>query len=76
MITRNDLWLLQQEHDFQLTGEVDDTSIAGIGHFLGAEVIITGKLTDEYYDLSKLSFKALDVRTGKIIGIAEADIIW
>jgi hypothetical protein len=75
MISRNDLWLLQQEHDFQLTGAVDDASIVGIGHFLGAEVIITGKLTDEYYDLSRLSFKALDVRTGKITGTAGADII-
>jgi hypothetical protein len=43
---RSNLELRRTELNFQMSGEVDDESAVFIGHALGAQVIVTGGLTD------------------------------
>ncbi|MDR2158912.1 MAG: tetratricopeptide repeat protein [Treponema sp.] len=62
VLDRANLELRRRELDFQMSGEVSDESAVGIGHALGAQVIITGDFTDiggEY----RCRFYAIDVRT-------------
>ena len=58
---------LQMESGYQLSGEVSDDSIQGIGHQSGAEIIITGNVTgggDRY----RLNLKMTSVRTSELQG--------
>ena len=66
---RSQLTLLRQEQNFQINGEVDDASAVSIGKFLGANVIITGKI-DGRGDLRRLRLRVLNTQTGQVIGVA------
>jgi tetratricopeptide (TPR) repeat protein/predicted small secreted protein len=43
---RQNLEYVYRELDFQMSGEVDDESARSIGKFLGADLVITGQLTE------------------------------
>jgi hypothetical protein len=58
---------VRQERDFQMTGEVDDTSAVSIGKFFSADIVITGSISGEN-ELKRLRLKALNVETGRIVG--------
>ena len=58
-----------QEHNFQLSGMVSDETAVSIGKFLGANVIIIGDISGSA-NTQRLVFRALDVETGKILGIS------
>ncbi|MDR1074014.1 MAG: hypothetical protein LBL45_10130 [Treponema sp.] len=59
---RSKLELLRNEVDFQMSGEVDDESMVSLGKFLGAHVIVTGRLTD-MGGAYRCRFNAIDVQT-------------
>lgn len=65
VVDRQNLVLIQQEMDFQMSGEVSDTSAQDIGKKLGAKSIISGSLDDSGSNL-RLRIRAIDVTTAAI----------
>jgi tetratricopeptide (TPR) repeat protein len=59
---RSQLELLRNELSFQMSGEVSDESAVNIGHWLGAQVIVTGSLTD-LGGVYRCRFNAIDLET-------------
>jgi hypothetical protein len=75
LVNRDLLNTLQVEIEIQLGGYMDDATAIGIGHWLGAETIILGKiqpLGNNY----RLDFHALSVRTASIQGIFRQDVLF
>jgi TolB-like protein len=60
LVDRQNLALIQQEMNFQMSGEVSDASAQAIGQKLGAQTIISGSVEDmkTYY---RVRFKAIEV---------------
>jgi TolB-like protein len=60
LVDRQNLALIQQEMNFQMSGEVSDASAQEIGQKLGAQTIISGSAEDmkTYY---RVRFKAIEV---------------
>ncbi|MDR1257145.1 MAG: CsgG/HfaB family protein [Spirochaetaceae bacterium] len=69
MVDRKTLDSIRDEQNFQMSGEVDDNSAISIGNMLGASVVITGAITGSE-NTQRLTVKALDVKTAKIISMA------
>ena len=69
MVERVRIDQLIQEQNFQISGLVSDETAVSIGKFLGAEVIIIGDISGAG-NTRRLVFRALDVETGKILGIS------
>ena len=72
VVDRNALDTIRREQNFQMSGEVSDSSAVSIGQMLGANIVITGSVTEAGKN-QRLSLKALDVRTGRIITMARED---
>jgi TolB-like protein len=73
LVDRKNLSVIQQELEFQLSGEVSDESAQSIGKKLGAQTIILGSvqpLGNEY----RLTFRALSVETAAVQGMQRHDI--
>jgi TolB-like protein len=64
-VDRQNLALIQQEMNFQMSGEVSDTSAQEIGMKLGAQSIISGSIEDmnTYY---RIRFRAIEVVSAAI----------
>jgi tetratricopeptide (TPR) repeat protein len=60
------LQYIDTEHQFQMSGLVSDASAVGIGHFLGAKIVITGTF-DRYADFSQLRLRAILVETSVLL---------
>lgn len=73
VVDRRMLDAIRQERNFQLSGEVDDNSIVSIGHFLGANVVLTGSISGEG-EMKRLRLRALDVRTAQVLAMASERI--
>jgi hypothetical protein len=73
IVDRRDLEEIKKEHSFQMSGEADDASIVSIGHFLGADVVITGSIAGEG-SMKRLIVKALDVKTSQILAASSEKI--
>ena len=54
------------EQQFQMSGLVSDASAVGVGHFLGAKVVVTGTF-DRYADFSQLRLRAISVETSALL---------
>jgi TolB-like protein len=67
VVDRANLALIQQEMDFQLSGEVSDESAQSIGQKLGAQTIISGSIS-KIGESYRLRIRALDVETASIQG--------
>jgi TolB-like protein len=65
VVDRQNLALIQQEMNFQLSGEVSDDSAQEIGRKLGAQSIISGSIEDlgQYY---RLRFRVIEVVSAAI----------
>jgi hypothetical protein len=63
---RKSLESLRQEKKFQMTSDVDEATAIGIGHYSGANVVITGSISGSGRT-RRLRFKALDVLSGRIM---------
>ncbi|MDR2069857.1 MAG: penicillin-binding protein activator LpoB [Treponema sp.] len=66
-VDRSKLDLIQQEINFQYSGEVSDDTMVSIGNKIGAQIIVTGTIS-EVGDVYNFSIKLLDVKTAVILG--------
>jgi len=66
VLARLGLDIIDSEHDFQMSGEVDDNTAVSIGQFAGADVVITGDIIGSG-STRRMRFTALDVRTARIL---------
>jgi len=73
IVDRNALNIIRIEQNFHMSGEVSDTSAVSIGQILGANIVITGSITETGRN-QRLNIRALDVRTAEIITIVRADL--
>jgi len=55
---------VEKEQDFQLSGLVSDDSAVGIGHFTGAQAVISGDMK-QFADFTQLRLRIVDVRTSE-----------
>jgi len=69
MVERAQINQIIQEQNLQLSGMVSDETAVSIGKFLGAQIIIIGDISGSG-NTRRLVFRALDVETGKILGIS------
>jgi uncharacterized protein (TIGR02145 family) len=74
VVDRKRLDEIRSEQMLQMSGEIDDKTIIKIGDLAGANIVITGQITNSDGN-QRLSAKALDVRTGRILGMERADIV-
>jgi TolB-like protein len=73
VVDRANLALIQQEMDFQLSGEVSDESAQSIGQKLGAQTIVSGSIT-VFGNLWRLTVRALDVEGAAVQGLFNRNI--
>ncbi|MDR0759869.1 MAG: CsgG/HfaB family protein [Treponema sp.] len=66
LVDRRGLEAIRQEQNFQVSGEVSDSSAVSIGNMLGATVVITGS-TSGSANNRRLRLRALDVETSRIV---------
>jgi TolB-like protein len=69
MVDRKTLDSIRDEQQFQMSGEVSDSSAISIGNMLGASIVITGTISGSD-NTQRLTLKALDVKTAKIVCMA------
>jgi hypothetical protein len=69
IIDRSELDRIRAEQQFGLSGEVDDSTAAEIGHIAGASIVITGRVDGEG-NLQRLRLRALETSSGQVIGTA------
>jgi TolB-like protein len=67
VVDRRNLELLQQEMDFQLSGEVSDATAQAIGQKLGAQTIISGSI-NPLGNTYRMRIQAIEVETAQIQG--------
>ncbi|MCL1836007.1 MAG: penicillin-binding protein activator LpoB [Treponema sp.] len=65
VVDRANLELLQQEMNFQMSGEVSDSSAQAIGQKLGAQSIISGNIEDIGADY-RIRFRTIEVESAAI----------
>ena len=65
---------LTAEHGVQMSGLVSDASAVGIGHYLGAKVVLTGTFS-RFDGFNQLRVRAIDVRTSQILTLSTLRII-
>ena len=65
VVERKEYDLILQENKFQMSGDVNDESIVGIGKKLGAQFIVSGSLTS-IGSIYRCRIKVLNVETAKI----------
>jgi TolB-like protein len=68
VVDRRNLELLQQEMNFQMSGEVSDATAQAIGRKLGAQIIISGSIT-RLSDNYRMRIQAIEVETAQILGV-------
>jgi hypothetical protein len=73
VVDRNRLKAIMDEQRFQMTGFVDDNTVVSIGHFVGANVVLTGNI-NYINDRKRLVFRALDVMTSQILAMSSVDM--
>jgi len=73
VVDRIRLQTILNEQQFQMSGYVDDNSIISIGHFAGANVVLTGNI-NVIDGKKRLVFRALDVLTGRILAMSSVDL--
>jgi TolB-like protein len=66
-VDRQQLDLIRAEHNFQMSGSVDDKNAVSIGKFIGAQTIVSGRVRKlgDYY---RMTIRALDVETAQVQG--------
>ena len=74
VVDRASLDKVRQELDFNMSGEVSDESAQEIGKMLGAQAIVTGRLTG-VGDLYRVMFKTIITQTAAVAAQDFADVI-
>jgi hypothetical protein len=73
VVERRQLDDLRSELKFQLSGEVSDKSAQEIGQMIGAEIIVSGMVTEvgnEY----RIQVRAISVQTAAVMGLASRNV--
>jgi len=67
VVDRQQLDVIRAEQNLQLSGEVDDETALSVGRFLGAQVIVSGRISSlgGHY---RLTIRALEVETARLQG--------
>ncbi|MDR3170156.1 MAG: outer membrane beta-barrel protein [Treponema sp.] len=73
VVDRRNLELLQQEMNFQMSGEVNEATAQEIGMKLGAQTIISGSISP-LGDVYRMRVQAIQVETAQIQGIHTATV--
>jgi len=73
VVDRHQLDVIRREQDLHLSGEVDDDTALGIGHFLGAQVIVSGRVSSLGGNY-RLTIRALEVQTARTVGMYNRNI--
>ena len=73
VVDRANLELIQQEMNFQMSGEVSDDSARAIGRLLGAQSIVSGSIEDldTHY---RIRFRAIDVESAAIQALVSINV--
>jgi hypothetical protein len=66
VVDRSALDRIRQEQNFQLSGDVDDSSAVSIGKFVGARIVIVGSISGTGA-LRRLRFRALDTQSAQVV---------
>lgn len=69
VVDRRALDEIRQEQNFQLSGDVDDSSAVSIGKFVGAKIVIVGNISGNG-SLRRLRLRALDSQSAQVVGAA------
>jgi hypothetical protein len=70
MVDRADIDKAIAEINFSMSGLVDDSTAASLGKLLGAQVIAFGDLPELGSTRQRLVYRALEVETGRMLGIS------
>ena len=70
---RHALDAIRKEQRFQMSGEVSDETAASIGHFIGADVVITGTISGTGTQ-RRLRLRAINVETARVIAMSSEAI--
>jgi TolB-like protein len=73
IVDRNHLKSILTENKLSMSGLVDPNTIKKLGKIAGADTLVTGSLTP-FGDSVRISCKAIDTSTAKVIGVAKGDI--
>jgi hypothetical protein len=73
LVDRSKVDLIQQELDFQYSGEVSEDTMVSIGQKIGARIIVTGAISDSGNTYT-FSVKLLDVETAAILGSSSTKV--
>ena len=73
VVDRNELDLIRQEENFQLSGEVSDESAQAIGKKLGAQLIVSGSI-DAIGNIYRFRVRTLAVETAAVETSYSADV--
>ena len=64
---------LMEEHQLEMSGLMDDDTIAEIGRIHGVQAIITGSVL-KFGDIISVTAKVIDVETAKIVDSADVKV--
>jgi TolB-like protein len=67
VVDRQQLDLIRAEHDFQMSGSVDEKLAVSIGKILSAQTIVSGRIR-KMGDRYRMTIRALDVETAQVQG--------
>jgi hypothetical protein len=78
VVDRRNLQLLEQEMNFQMSGEVSDETALAIGKKVGAQIIVSGSLGSlgdvDRAAVYRMRVRAIDVETAEVLGQQTATI--
>ena len=72
LVNRQALNVLRTEQDFQFSREVDHATAVELGRFVGAGIVVTGKMIRSG-NQDRLILQALDTETARVVSIAVED---
>ncbi|MDR2797641.1 MAG: tetratricopeptide repeat protein, partial [Treponema sp.] len=61
-----DVTALDMEHEFQMSGLVNDKAVVGFGHYLGAAAVLTGSY-EQFPGFHQVSLRVLEVETSRVL---------
>jgi TolB-like protein len=73
MVDRRYLENARSELNFSMTGEVSDDTAQRIGHFVGAQIVISGSIKPQG-SIYRMQIRAIMVETAQIVGIETKNI--
>ena len=73
VVDRQTLDTIRDEQRFQMSGEVNDETAVSIGHFIGADVVIVGSISENATQ-RRLHLRVINVKTAQILAMSSEDI--